>query len=127
MAIEVLVVCRGTIWRGKRREEFRNEIDEHCAVAGPNLGTAPLRDKRGVTAADLTTRVLGLRRRRAQPAADFGEKFPVGACETFHTARDDLVEHAIDLGVCPGVGLASSPRLRPRRGRRDAAAPTDPG
>src|SRR6266702_2348585 len=99
MAIEVLVVCRGTIWRGKRREEFRNEIDEHCAVAGPNLGTAPLRDKRGVTARDLTTRVLGLRRRRAQPAADFGEKFPFGGRETFHAARDDLVEHAIDLGV----------------------------
>src|SRR3989449_3209078 len=41
MAIEILVVRRGGIWRGQRCEEFRNEIDEHCAGCRPNLGPRP--------------------------------------------------------------------------------------
>ena len=35
VAIEILVVRRGRIGRGERREELRNEIDEHCPVADP--------------------------------------------------------------------------------------------
>jgi len=35
MAIEVLVVCRGGVWRGQRCEELRNEIYEHCAGCPP--------------------------------------------------------------------------------------------
>jgi len=41
MAIEILVVRRGRIWRGQRCEEFWNKIDEHCAGCRPNLGPRP--------------------------------------------------------------------------------------
>src|SRR6266516_3022113 len=77
------------------------------------------------TSPDLTTSVLGLRGRRAQPAADFGEKFPFGGRETFHTSRDDLVEHAIDLGIRPRIGLARPAGLPPLCRWRDAGASTD--
>src|ERR1044072_1980997 len=52
MAIEVIVVrCRG-VRRAVRREQFWNEIDEHCGLPA-NLGTRPRDDKRRSTNRDV--------------------------------------------------------------------------
>jgi len=59
MMIEILVVGRGWISRGECREKFRNEIYEH-PVAGPNLGTAPVDDKRLSADDDVERRRLRL-------------------------------------------------------------------
>src|SRR5712675_779165 len=99
MAIEILVVRRGGIWRGQRCEELRNEIYEHSLVP-PNLGRRPADINVACYDSDLTLRL----RWRTQPAADFGEELALGGRQTVHTAGDDLVEHAIDLGVGPRVG-----------------------
>src|SRR6266581_7863746 len=121
MAIEILVVRRGRIWRGQRREELRNEIDEHCAGCRPIWEAAQRISISTVTDSDLTLRL----RWRTQSAADFGEKFALGRRQTVDAARDDLVEHAIDLGV--GAGVGATVRLGRSSGGRDRPAAADPG
>src|SRR6266516_3795846 len=43
MAIEVLVVCRGTIWRGKRREEFGGGVRNRRLISVRNFRSAGVR------------------------------------------------------------------------------------
>ena len=98
MAIKVLVVRRGRIWRGQRREELRNEIDEHSLVAaqfGKRSSGIQSRSAAPAGRSDLTLRL----RRRTQPAADLGEELPFRGRETLDAAGDDLVEDAVDLGA----------------------------
>src|SRR5882762_6498033 len=121
MAIEILVVCRGRVWRGQRREELRNEIYEHCAGCRPIWERA-----QRISISTVTDSVLTLCLRwRTQPAADFGEKLALRRRQTVDAARDDLVEHAIDLGVGARVGVAA--RLGALRRGRDRPAAADSG
>src|SRR5882672_9775629 len=119
MAIEILVVRRGAIWRGQSCEELRNEIYEHCAGCRPIWEGTQRISMSTSTDADLTLRL----RWRTQPAADFGEKLALGRSETVDAAGVDLVEHAIDLGVGARVGIVA--RFGGSSGGRDRPAAAD--
>src|SRR6266478_6671223 len=92
MTIEILVVRRGGIGRGQRREELRNEIDEHFAGCRPIWDGSQRISISRARRSDLT---LWLRR-RTQPAADFGEELPLGRREPPADARNHLVEDALE-------------------------------
>src|SRR6267154_6896849 len=116
MTIEILVVRRGGTGRGQRREELRNEIDEHCAGCRPIWEGSQRISISRAKRSDLTLRL----RRRTQPAADFGEELPLGRRETLDAGRNDLVEHPVDLGV--GARVRPAARLGRSRGRGYGAA-----
>ena len=120
MAIEILVVRRGRIWRGQRCEEFWNKIDEHCAGCRPIWEGSQRISISRARRSDLTLRL----RRRTQPAANFGQELSLGRRQTLDTAGADLVEHAIDLSRGARIGVAPCPSFG--RARRHAAAAADP-
>ena len=60
MAVEILVIGRGGIRRGERREKLRNEIDEHVAGCAPIWERSQRISISSATDSDLTFLVLSV-------------------------------------------------------------------